>query len=483
MRSFFRSAVRPLIAGCLAAGVLALPAAAAILVFAPAVSYPTGVGPVSLALGNLNNDSHPDIATANASQTVSVLLNNGSGGFGPATNFGVGSGPTGIVAADFNHDNHADIAVTDRNIGGPGSVSVLLGDGTGNFGPAANFATQDGPFGIATGDLNDDGNRDLVVVSGTAGVLFGDGTGAFAPAVAVSPFTGALGVATGTLNGDAHLDIVTANFYNPTVSVLLGDGTGHFAAPVDFGVGSFPVSVAIGDVNEDTRADIVAVNGGSDTVTVLLGNGAGGFASAGDFATGHQPSMVAIGDLNLDGHVDLAVSNSSTPGSVSVLLGDGTGHFAAPMDFAVGNGATAIGLGDLNGDGRADAVTSNYFSYTASVLLNQTRSGFDLSPCRLGCKQHITLTKDFVPNPNDPNVSVDLRINDILVAGRVSDGGTSGPIGVEPGIYVVSETGTALKRYIGSVLCTGESSASSLPHTLTVAKDANLNCVVTNRRK
>ena len=142
-----------------------------------------------------------------------------------------------------------------------------------------------------------------------------------------------------------------------------------------------------------------------------------------------------------------------------VLLGDGTGHFAAPMDFAVGNGATAIGLGDLNSDGRADAVTSNYFSGTASVLLNQTRSGFDLSPCRLGCKQHITLTKDFVPNPNDPNVTVDLRINDALVAGRVSDGGTSGPIGVEPGIYVVSETGTALKRYIGTVLCTGESSA------------------------
>ena len=184
-----------------------------------------------------------------------MLLNNGSGGFGGATNFGAGSGPTGIVAADFNHDNHADLAVTDRNIGGPGSVSVLLGDGTGNFGPAANFATQDGPFGIATGDLNEDGNRDLVVVSGTVGVLFGDGTGAFAPAVAVSPFTGALGVATGMLNVDPHLDIVTANFYNPTVSVLLGDGTGHFAAPVDFGVGSFPVSVAIG-TSTRTRAPI-----------------------------------------------------------------------------------------------------------------------------------------------------------------------------------------------------------------------------------
>ena len=47
--------------------------------FAPARSYPTGYGPNSVAIGDLNGDGKPDLATANG--TVSVLLNRGDGSF------------------------------------------------------------------------------------------------------------------------------------------------------------------------------------------------------------------------------------------------------------------------------------------------------------------------------------------------------------------------------------------------------------------
>jgi hypothetical protein len=480
-------AAGPLLAALLVVGLLAVPAAAATsaVSFTAATPYPTGFAPVSLAMGDLNGDTRPDLMTANGSETVSVLLGSGSGAFGLPTNFGVGHGPTVLVVADFNGDHHLDSAVTNRNIGGPGSVSVLLGNGTGGFGPVANFATQDGPFGIAAGDLNEDGHPDLAVVSGSVGVLFGAGTGAFTPATIVSPFFGAIAVAIGDLNGDRHLDIVTANYYNPTVSVLLGDGVGGFAAPVDFGVGSLPVSVAIGDLNADAHPDIAALNSGSDTVSVLLNNGAGSFALAGNFATGHLPSSLAIGDLNMDGRPDLAVSNPisfGAPGTVSVLLGDGTGQFAPPIDFDVNASVpNAIVVSDLNSDGRPDLATANYFSSTVSVLLNRT--GFDLSPCRLGCKQHLTINVDFTPDPNNPAVTVDLLINGKQVAGLVPDGGTSGPVGVDRGRYVISESGVSLTKYIGSVICTGESSASPLPHSVTVARGANIVCTITNTRR
>ena len=358
-------------------GVLASAASAAVVTFAPAASFGTGVGPVSLAIGDLNGDGYLDLATANSAGTVSVLLGDGTGSFGPATDYGAGLDPTTIVVADVNGDGHRDIAVTNRNIGGPGpgSVSVLLGTGTGMFGPAASFGDPSGAWGIARGDLNGDGHTDLATSSGTVSVLFGDGTGGFSPATTVSPFVGALMIAAGDLNGDGRPDLATANFFNPTVSVLLNNGTGGFAAPVDFTVGTFPSSIAIGDLNSDRHADIVAGNGGSNSVSVLLGNGAGSFAPATNFATGQGPSSVAIGDLNVDGYPDLAVSNNGVfggPGSISVLLGDGAGGFAPSLSFAVGSVPTSVGIGDLNRDGRGDVVTADYFPRTVSVLLNTT---------------------------------------------------------------------------------------------------------------
>lgn len=59
-------------------------ASAGTAVFAPAVSYPTGSGPRSAAVGDLNADGHPDLAVADVgANTVSVLPNNDIGAVRP----------------------------------------------------------------------------------------------------------------------------------------------------------------------------------------------------------------------------------------------------------------------------------------------------------------------------------------------------------------------------------------------------------------
>src|SRR5262249_16876071 len=72
-----------------------------------------GEGPVSVVLADVLGNGRLDIVTANSTDnTVSVLLNDGTGNFAQAVTFKVGLNPTGIVAADFNHDGKIDLAVS-----------------------------------------------------------------------------------------------------------------------------------------------------------------------------------------------------------------------------------------------------------------------------------------------------------------------------------------------------------------------------------
>src|SRR6185295_19384729 len=72
--------------------------------FAPPVSYPAGNTPVAIATGDFNGDGQLDAAIANQdSNTIVVLLGNGTGGFAqaPAGALATGISPNLIAAGDF----------------------------------------------------------------------------------------------------------------------------------------------------------------------------------------------------------------------------------------------------------------------------------------------------------------------------------------------------------------------------------------------
>src|SRR5206468_5832743 len=141
----------------------------------------------SVAIGDLNGDGKSDLAVANFAETygntVSVLLGNGDGSFGPKSDYGTGSGPYSVASGDLNGDGKPDLAVAnERSL----TVSVLLGSGDGTFGPKTDYGAGSGPYSVAIGDLRGGGQPDpalakYIYPGGTVSVLLGQGDGRFGP--------------------------------------------------------------------------------------------------------------------------------------------------------------------------------------------------------------------------------------------------------------------------------------------------------------
>jgi hypothetical protein len=341
--------------------------------------FATGDEPLSVAVGDFNDDGSQDLVTANYSaNSVSVLPGDGRGGFGPATDLTTGGGPRSVVVVDLNTDGNADLVTANYSAGG---ISVLLGDGSGGFGARADFATFPWPWSLAVGDFNSDSKTDVVAVRRDAAglsMVLGNGSGCFGTSSDFGIGGESVSVAVGDFNKDGKADLATADVFNSRLIVLLGNGGGGFSTMTYLKDGSTtePTSVTVGDFNNDGNTDLAAALSRRNQVSVSLGNGSGGFGSRRSFWTGNgDPQSIAVADLNNDGDADLVTANNSHNTS-SVLLGDGTGGFGANTEYAIDGQPRSVAVGDFNNDGRQDVVTANSAADAVSVLLGDGTGSF-----------------------------------------------------------------------------------------------------------
>jgi hypothetical protein len=209
--------------------------------FVPAPGSPVEVGrrPSAVAVADVNRDGKADLAVAN-SDKISILLGSGAGRFRAARTVLAGSGPDfGFVnVADFNRDGKTDLALASvASDGVTIQVAVLLGNGAGGFRRAAGSPIAVGPgwvFG-AVGDLNGDDKPDLALTSTDSNnvtVLLGNGTGRFRPA-ADSPFAAASpwSIAAADLNSDGKLDVAVTAVQSGAVTILFQTSATPVATP------------------------------------------------------------------------------------------------------------------------------------------------------------------------------------------------------------------------------------------------------------
>ncbi|MBC8873188.1 MAG: VCBS repeat-containing protein, partial [Planctomycetes bacterium] len=316
-------------------------------------------------------------------------------GFGAADSDPTGYQSQWSAAADFDGDGDLDLAVANRG----GNVSVLLNDGTGRFTqPNSNDAVGTTPSALALGDVDLDGDTDIVTVnedSANISVLFNLGDidddddvdfgGRINYPAGNYPYL----IGLGDLDGDGDLDLVTGNAGGQNkMTVLINrrveDGSFSFASGVHFGIGVDARFGTLADVDNDADLDAIIAGAGSHSVAVMLNNGSASFSApvtspygVYGVGSGSHPVYVTAGDLDGDGDVDLAVPTQYS--GVTLFSNDGAGGFSDVGTVPPASSLTFTTIADVDGDGDQDLIipVSGGTSFQVQIRFNDGAFLFD----------------------------------------------------------------------------------------------------------
>ncbi len=311
--------------------------------------YSGGWGDNSITSADLNGDGRPDVIAANGEYAVSnnigVLLGNGDGTLQPVSTYDAGGlGPLSVAVADVNGDHKPDLVVANCGLAGcpayglgEGSVAVLLGNGDGTFQPAVAYDSAGvGAFAVAVADVNGDGEPDLVVAnagSNNIGVLLGNGDGTFQPAVSfASGGSYPRSIVLMDVNGDGRPDVLVANFNSGTVGVLINTAntsptTTTLASSANPGGVLRKVTYTATVTSQNGGAvtgTITFLDGGTPVATIPVANNQASYVTRYKAVGLHTMTATYSGDAKNGGSISAALLESLLDSTRTVLTTSGS---------------------------------------------------------------------------------------------------------------------------------------------------------------
>lgn len=230
---------------------------------APLLRPPVNENAFDLALADFDGDGRGDIAIPfeNATTSLGFYWGTGGGAFASRADQSICTGGIHAAVIDANEDGRPDLAVSCANSGS----RVLLNQGNRNF-TSVLLAGTSNATALATGDLNHDGHVDVVApdwVFKQLLVYLGDGHGAFTvpTGLLAATATQSFSAAIGDLDGDGNADLVLTDLIVPTIAFYHGTGDGHFQAARQLPMASQSNALTIGDVDGDGFQDLIIGDG------------------------------------------------------------------------------------------------------------------------------------------------------------------------------------------------------------------------------
>jgi hypothetical protein len=334
---------------------------------------------------DFDGDGRRDLVAADTGNSgegnrVSLLRNTGAS-FAAAVHFVAGPGPVGLAAADFDGDGRLDLAVANYGLVGQGStVSLLRNDGAGGFVAAVSYPSGPGPWKLSAGDLDGDGDVDLAVARDNRrmSILRNQG-GAFAAPESYDVLSGASSdayraIAVSDVDRDGDLDVLyTSNgvygAVGPAVALFRNPGNATFAGAEEIRLHAFsssPTDLGMGDVTGDGWPDVLVAE--HQGWTLVPNDGSGAFLPARAYVGGQGPIAIGAADMDGDGDVEPVVTGRDSL-ELTVHWNDGQGNLPAPPGFAAYSFSNSLASGDVDHDGDLDLAASYGTTGAGGVVL------------------------------------------------------------------------------------------------------------------
>lgn len=292
-------------------------------------------------LKDVTGDDKPDLLLADSrTNSFFVYPHDGSRGFLPAVAYPYPEEddlwPGTIEVADLDGDGSNEVIVAKPCNQPCSSILIYSRGSNGYLYVSKRLPTYDNPFAVLVTDIDQDGQKDLLVGHHgwhAVGRYMGSAQGLFMTELLSSVETqgGSNRYATGDLNHDGYTDLVVVGF---SVQVLYGGRQ------------------AVNDFNGDLVSDVLWRHSTGKNAVWLSAD----IATAQTIQTVDPAwSIQAVGDFDGNG-IDDAFWRNRTTGANQLWE---SGFIPEPITGVTDQGWQVVGAGDFNGDGQSDLLWRN----------------------------------------------------------------------------------------------------------------------------
>lgn len=338
--------------------------------FQPPVTVRTVGDPHTAVLADFDRDDDLDLVTGNNNEGLSLYRNDGMAGFGAPEDSHQGPVFFSVDAGDVDHDGDLDL------ISASFEIRVQLNDGAGNFSHPVTYENGVRNFHVRVADLDGDGWLDILSVNesvNTVTLMRNRQDGTYEKLDELPVGAQPIAVAPGDFDGDGDVDFAIASRLAAELDIFLNRGDGTFTEPQVFALRSSPSYVVADDFDGDGDSDLVTANESASSVTLFWAESGARFVQGASFVVHEKPYSLITVDLDQDGARDV-VTISEEGNSMSPLVNRDRREFALGSVLPTGLGPRFCVGGDLDGDGDDDLLSANRLSRTLTVYRNDSES-------------------------------------------------------------------------------------------------------------